>query len=82
MKLSQKALGYAVGVFAGAFWFLAMSFSLLSGVGKRTIETLGGLHPLYSYSWVGMITLVVEHLIGGFIVGWIFAWLYNKFLSS
>lgn len=82
MRLNSKALGCALAVFAGGFWFLAMSFSLLTGAGKRTMDLLGGMHPFYSYGWLGMITLVIEHLIGGFILGWIFAWLYNKFVSS
>lgn len=82
MRLNPKALGYALAVFAAGFWFLAMSFSLLTGAGRQTMDLLGGMHPWYSYSWGGMITLVIEHLIAGFIFGYIFAWLYNKFLSQ
>lgn len=79
MNLNPKALGMTVSVLTGAFWFIAMSFSLLTGLGKRTLDLLGGMHPFYHYTWGGMLTLVIEHLIFGFIVGWIFARLYNKF---
>ena len=78
MQLNPKALGWAAGILSGAFWFLAMTFSLASGLGARTLTTLGSFHPLFSYSWIGMVIITVEHLIAGYIIGWIFAWLYNK----
>jgi len=81
MQLNPKAFGFAVAIFAGACWFVLMVFSLLTGIGEMTLTTLGAFHPFFSYSWAGMIIIVIEHLIGGFIVGWIFAWLYNKLLK-
>ena len=81
MQLNPKAFGFAVAIFAGACWFVSMVFSLLTGIGEMTLTTFGAFHPFFSYSWAGMIIIVIEHLIGGFILGWIFAWLYNKFLA-
>lgn len=81
MQLNSKAFGFAAAIFAGACWFLSMIFSLLTGVGEMTLTTLGSYHPFFSYSFGGMIIIVIEHLIGGYILGWIFAWLYNKFLK-
>ena len=78
-ELNKKALGLAAGTLAGAGWFLAMTFSLLAGVGEITMTTVGSFHPFFTYSWAGMVIIVVEHLIGGFLVGWTFAWLYNRF---
>ncbi|MBI3638607.1 hypothetical protein HY227_02585 [Candidatus Wolfebacteria bacterium] len=78
-QLNSKALGYAVGVFTGGLWLIFMAFSLLTGIGETTITTFGLFHPFFSYSWIGLVIIVVEHLIGGFILGWIFAQLYNKF---
>ena len=80
-QLNPKALGLASAILCGAFWFLAMSFSLLTGIGEITLTTIGSFHPFFTYSWLGMIVLVIEHFIGGFIGGWVFAWLYNKFLK-
>ena len=77
--LNSKALGYAVAVFAGGLWLVLMGLSLLSGIGEMTLTTLGSYHPFFSYSWTGLVIIVVENLICGFILGWIFAWLYNKF---
>jgi len=80
MQLNPKALGLTVAILSGAFWFLAMIFSLLTGIGEVTLTTIGAFHPFFSYSWAGMIIIVIEHLIAGFIVGWIFAKVYNKLL--
>jgi len=80
MQLNPKALGYTAAIFAGAYWFLAMTFSLLTGIGAITLTTLGSFHPFFSYSWQGMIIIMIEHLIGGYVAGWIFAWLYNRLL--
>ena len=80
MQLNPKALGLTVAILSGAFWFLAMTFSLLTGIGEVTLTTIGAFHPFFSYSWAGMIIIVIEHLIAGFIVGWIFAKVYNKLL--
>ena len=79
--LNSKALGLALSVLAGGVWFLMMGFSLLSGMGERTVMALGSYHPFFSYSFGGLIIIVIEHLIGGFIVGVIFAKLYNRFVN-
>ncbi len=79
MQLNPKALGLTAGVFAGALWFIAMVVSLATGLGQMTLVTLGSYHPWFSYSWVGMVVITIEHLVGGFILGYIFAKAYNAF---
>ncbi|MCX6813801.1 MAG: hypothetical protein NT078_01035 [Candidatus Azambacteria bacterium] len=79
MQLNSKALGLTVGVVSGAFWLVAMLFSLLTSFGEQTLTTWGSWHPFFSYSLAGMIVIVIEHLVVGFIAGWIFATVYNKF---
>jgi len=29
-----------------------------------------------------MVLIVVEHLVAGYVLGWVFAWLYNKLSRS
>ena len=82
MSLNTKATGMALGSIAGLVWLVMMGFSLLSGIGVRTVTTLGSYHPYFSYSWIGLVVMVVEHLSGGFILGWVFANLYNYFLKK
>jgi hypothetical protein len=82
MKLDQNAFSLASAILAGAFWLVVMSFSLITGVGYRTVNTMGSFHPFFTYSWLGMITMVIEHLIIGYILGWFFVWFYNKLLTK
>lgn len=79
MKLDPKGLGLTVGVLAGAWWLLAMGVSLLTGFGMRTLSTFGSWHPWFSYSWGGLVWMVVLHFVCGYVAGWVFAWVYNKF---
>ena len=79
MKLNSKAFSLTVGTLAGAWWLLAMGTSLLTGFGARTLMTFGSFHPWFSYSWGGLLWMVVAHLIAGTVIGWVFATLYNKF---
>lgn len=81
MKLNPKALGFTVAIFCSAFWLILMSVTLLTGYAKTLVVAVGALHPFFSFSWIGLIFMVVEHFIGGFIIGWLFAWLYNKFVK-
>jgi len=78
MKLDQKALAWALAIFAGAWAFLAMGYSLLTGRASDILTRAAALH-FASYSWGGAILMLIEHFIGGLIIGWLFAWVYNKF---
>jgi hypothetical protein len=82
MQLNPKALGLAWAIICAAFWLVAMGVSLLTGIGEITITTWGSWHPFFSYSWTGLVVVVVENIIAGFVGGYIFAWLYNKFLPK
>lgn len=78
MHLNKKALGLAAGVLAGAIWFLVIAVALLFGWMKDVVMLLGPLHPGFALTWGGAVWMAVLHLIGGYIVGYVFAWLYNK----
>ena len=62
MQINPKSLGLALGIIAGAWWFLIMTVSLLTGIADMTITMVGGFHPFFSYSWGGMVIIVIEHL--------------------
>ena len=81
MKLSPKAIGLASAILGAAFWLVVMIFSLATGIGEITLTTIGSFHPFFTYSFIGMIIITIEHFIGCYIFGWLFAWLYNKFVK-
>ncbi|OGZ41557.1 MAG: hypothetical protein A3B04_01220 [Candidatus Portnoybacteria bacterium RIFCSPLOWO2_02_FULL_39_11] len=81
MQLDKMAMGWAVAIFDGAGVFLAMSFSLLTGRVSYVMSRAAALH-WSSYSWVGALVMAIEHIAVGFILGWLFAWLYNLFVKE
>jgi len=81
MKLNKLAFGYATAIFSGALTFLVMAYSLLTGVAKDFISRCAAVHWV-SYSWSGAVLMTVEYLIVGFVLGWLFAWLYNQFVKE
>ncbi len=82
MELNPRALGYTIATIAGGFWLIFMGLSLLFGWFTNYVELLGAFHPWWSNSFSGLITIVIEHIVCGFIAGWIFALLYNHFLKK
>lgn len=78
MKLDKMAMAWAVAIFDGAFVFLAMLFSLLTGRASDIMARFSSLH-LASYSWAGSAVMAIEQAVVGFALGWLFAWAYNSF---
>jgi hypothetical protein len=81
MKLNKLALAYAVAIFDGALVFITMVYSLLFGKASVAMARVAAIH-FAPYSFLGAILMLVEHAIAGFILGWVFAWLYNKFVKE
>lgn len=79
MALNSRALALAAGVVNGGLWFLFVVFSLITGLGSRTVQLWGSFYPAFSYSWGGMVITTIENFVMGFVGGWILAWLYNRF---
>ena len=81
MKLNKLALAYTLAIFNGVIAFLMMAYSLLTGKASDFLTRAAALHWA-SYSWGGAILVLIEEAICGFIVGWLFAWVYNKFVKE
>lgn len=78
MQLNSKALGLTFGLLSGSGWLLVMALSLTTGVLDQTVQAVGGLHPGFSYTWGGAFWIAVMHLVGGSVIGWAVATVYNK----
>ncbi len=81
MKLNELAFAYASGIFGGVWVFLMMAFSLLTGRVSDLMARAAALHWA-SYSWGGALLMLAEHAVAWFILGWLFAWLYNLFVKD
>jgi hypothetical protein len=81
MKLNKSAFAYTVAIFDGALVFLAIAYSLLFGKASAVMARVAAIH-FAPYSFLGAILMLVEHAVAGYILGWIFAWLYNSFVKE
>lgn len=78
MHLNARSLGLTAGIFAGAGWFLVMVFSLATRYADDLLMKIGGYHPGFSYNLGGAVWMGILHFIALYIVGYLFATVYNK----
>ena len=77
--MNQLALGYAAAILSAICMLL---LGLLGNIGIYTgaVEMMQQWHMLFSLSIGGIITGIIEAAIIGFVCGYAFGWLYNKFV--
>lgn len=85
MKLSEKALANASGVL-GAAYFLGCYFVALLVPGLYKTVATSWFHMLdLSSAWKsapsGFLLGLISFTVVSWISGWLFAWLYNKFVK-
>lgn len=78
MHLNKKAFGLALGILAAVVWFLLIAVAILFGWFKDVVMLMGPLHPWFAFTWSGAVWMAVIHLVGGYVIGYVLAWLYNK----
>ena len=83
-KLDPVAMGTAVGIVAGVSLFFATIALLLKGgpVVGPTLSLLNNVLFGFRVTLAGAVIGLVEAAIGGFVVGYIFAWLRNTGIDS
>ncbi len=77
-KLNEKALGYAGAIISAALMLLIGLFSRM-GFYMGANQQMMQWHMYYTNTLFGTLTGMIEAAIIGFIVGYAFAWAYNKF---
>ncbi len=78
MKLNEKALALAAGIFAGVIALIVIAISVATGWAKDIITLTGPAHPGFSYTYGGAVWMGILHFIVVTILAYVFAWLYNK----
>jgi len=81
MKLHLLAFAYTCAIFNGLSAFVIMAYSLITGAAKDLLTRFAALHWV-TYSWLGAILILIEYALIGFILGWLFAFIYNKFVKE
>jgi len=82
MKLNAKALALSAGILWGLMIFLLTNISLLRGGEGEHLSRLAQFYIGYSFSFLGSLIGLVWGFVTMFIVGWVFALLYNKFSGT
>ncbi len=80
MKLQAKAFALSLGIVWGLIIFLVTNWSLLRGSKGEHLSLLKNFFLGYSFSFVGSLIGLIWGFIAMFIVGWVIASLYNKFV--
>jgi len=81
MQLRRRALGMTVGVLLGVGMFVEIVWAIAEKRGSA-LENLGWYCPGITVSLGGAFIGFAWGLVYGFILGWLFASLYNAFLKG
>lgn len=78
MKLDALKFGYAAAALSALcmlFLGIAGNFNFYTGA----VRAMQGWHMFFNLTPVGIIGGILEGALWGFILAYLFAWLYNKF---
>ena len=82
-RLDPKACGLALGTLWAAGLIIIALFSMFHGsYGNTIIGILSSVYLGYDNTIPGAIIGGIWGFVDGGVGGWLFAWLYNKFLGS
>jgi len=86
MKLDTLRLGFTVCVVWGAIVFLvAVGNMVIAGYGDAFLKLIDSIYPGYHmgvWGFGGVIVATLYAALDGFIMGVVFAWLYNRFTKK
>lgn len=82
-RLDPVAAGAAVGVVSGVALLVATAILLLKGgpVVGPNLQLLGQYFPGFDVTWNGMLLGLIEGGAGGFVLGYLVAWLRNRVMK-
>lgn len=81
-KINANRLGMTLGIFV-ALWHLVWAVLVGIGIAQDMIDWVLPLHfisltvPMITFSWLNALILIIAGFIGGYIIGWVFAALWN-----
>jgi hypothetical protein len=78
-KLNALALGYATAILSAVCMLLLGILGNL-GIYTSAVQAMQQWHLFFSLSIVGIIAGMIEAAVSGFIIAYVFGWLYNKFV--
>jgi hypothetical protein len=82
MRLQVKALGFAMAILAGGYFFLGTWWIILLDGASNEAVFLSKIYRGYTITPLGSVIGLLWGLLDGFICGAILAWLYNRFVGK
>jgi len=85
MKLNGKAFALAAAILSGVASFLLTLLSVLTGFAEDFFDIIAPFHPGYSpykHSFIGALISGIWMFIYGYILGAVFALLYNSLVKE
>ena len=78
-KLNEIAFAFALAILSALIMLVFGIFGNM-GIYSGAVEQMMKWHMFFSLSISGIITGIVESAAISFIIGYLFAWLYNRFV--
>lgn len=75
---NPKKLGFTGGILGGLIMLISTFLALTNGYGVDALNMYTSTHPGYSITGVGCIVGMVYGFIDGFVLMYLFGWIYNK----
>ncbi|MEW6001662.1 MAG: hypothetical protein AB1638_03310 [Nitrospirota bacterium] len=85
MKLNTKAFALAAAILSGVVSFLLTLLSVLTGFAKEFFDIIAPFHPGYSpykHSFIGALISCIWMFVYGYILGVLFALIYNSLIKD
>jgi hypothetical protein len=76
--LKPKKLGFAGGILGGLIMLIATFLAITNNYGTEWLHMYANTHPGYTISKIGCIVGMVYGFIDGFVLLYLFGWIYNK----
>ncbi len=82
MKLNLKAFALAAAILSGGASFILTILSVVTGFAREFFELIAPFHPGYSHTILGAIISAFWMFIYGYVIGALFAAVYNTLLKG
>lgn len=82
MKLNLKAFALAAAILSGGASFILTMLSVVTGFAREFFELIAPFHPGYSHTILGAIISAFWMFIYGYVIGALFAAVYNTLLKG
>jgi hypothetical protein len=88
-KLNKNKVGLVIGVFLAFFHLVwALAVAIIPSILQKLLDWIFNIHflepvwKLTSFNLMGTIELVIFTFVVGYIIGWVFVLIHNKFHKS